>query len=85
MKTSLVITSEDLKNLNKATFDAFIQSGKYTLTLVEAYSQFGKPLINTLITNKLLHNMNRQTSGRGAKHRYLISDIIAAIKAWEVM
>lgn len=85
MSTSLVITSEDLKNLNRATFEAFIQSGKYTLTLVEAYSQFGKPLINSLITNKLLHNMNIQTSGRGAKHRYLISDIIAAIKAWDAM
>lgn len=81
MKTSLVITSEDLKNLNKATFDAFIQSGKYAVTLSEAYKQFGKAHIDLLITNKLLKNVGELPG----KHKYLISDILAATKAWELM
>lgn len=81
MKTSLVITSDDLKDMNKATFDAFIQSGKYAVTLTEAYKQFGKAHIDILITNKLLKNSGELPG----KHKYLISDIIAATKAWDAM
>lgn len=81
MATSLVITSDDLKDMNKATFEAFIQSGNYALSKTEAYKQFGKILIDTLITNKLL----KDTSELPGKCKFILSDIIAATKVWEKM
>lgn len=54
--TTLVITTDDLRELNKAIFDAFIQSGQYALSKSQAYKQFGKVNIEILITNKLLRN-----------------------------
>lgn len=81
MAISLVMTSDDLKDMNKATFDAFIQSGNYALSKTEAYKQFGKVHIDTLITNKLL----KDSSELPGKCKFLLSDIIAATKAWEKM
>jgi hypothetical protein len=81
MATSLVITSNDLKEMNRATFDAFIQSGNYALSKTEAYRQFGKVHIEMLITNKLL----KDKSELPGKCKFLLSDIIAATKVWEKM
>lgn len=79
--STIVMTSDDLQSLNKATFDAFIESGKYALTYNQACEQFGRAQINTLITNKLLKN----TSELLGKKRYVLSDIIAAQVAFKKM
>ena len=78
---NLVITLEDLLKINKATFHAFIESGKYAYTLTDAYNVFGKVQIDLLITNKLL----KDTSDLPGKCRYLLSDIIAAFHIWNNM
>lgn len=77
--TTLVITTDDLREINKATFDAFIQSSQYALSKSQAYKQFGKVNIDILITNKLLKN----TSELPGKNRYLLCDIITAFAIWK--
>ncbi len=67
---NLVITPEDLQKINKATFNAFIESGKYAYTKNDAYTVFGKSQIELLITNKLL----KDTSDLPGKCRYLLSE-----------
>lgn len=78
---NLVITTDDLKNLNKATFDAFIASGSYLLSKNQAYAQFGRGQIDALIANKLLKN----TSEFPSRCKFLISDIVSAIHIWNKM
>ncbi|MFT3994384.1 MAG: hypothetical protein QM660_08755 [Dysgonomonas sp.] len=75
---NLVITPNDLQKINKATFDAFLESGKYAYSKAEAYKVFGKNQIELLITNKLLKN----TSELPGKCRFLLSDIIVAFHIW---
>ena len=75
---NLVITPNDIQKINKATFDAFLESGKYAYSKAEAYKVFGKVQIDLLITNKLLED----TSDLPGKCRYLLSDIIAAFHIW---
>lgn len=76
---TIVMTDTDLKEMNKATFDAFIQSGKYAFTYTQACEQFGKAQIDILIANKLL----KDTSELMGKKRYILSDIIAAQTAFK--
>lgn len=71
---TIVMTETDIKEMNKATFEAFIESGKYAFTYNQACEQFGRRQIDLLIANKLLTN----TSELIGKKRYLLSDIIAA-------
>lgn len=78
---NLVITLDDIRKLNRATFDAFIESGNYALSKKQAYKQFGKAQIDLLITNKLL----KDTSEFPSRCKYLISDIISAFHIWESM
>lgn len=70
---------EELKEINKKTFEAFIESGRYAFTKAEAYKQFGRKQIDTLITNGLLEN----ESELPGKHKYLLSDIITAFHIWD--
>lgn len=37
----IILTESDLRELNMATFDAYIKSQKYALTYVQASAQFG--------------------------------------------
>ena len=46
---TIVMTEKDLQELNSATFDAFIESGKYALSYTESCKQFGKATIDMLI------------------------------------
>lgn len=78
---NLVITPFDLQKINKATFVAFLESGKYAYSKNEAYNVFGKVQIELLITNKLLED----TSDLPGKCRFLLSDIIAAFHIWNKM
>ncbi|MBF0651690.1 hypothetical protein IR083_23000 [Dysgonomonas sp. GY75] len=65
-----------LKNMNEATFMAYLRSHKVVYTKSKAYEEFGKVMIDTLITNKLLIN----SSLFPGKCKFLLSDIIAAIE-----
>lgn len=78
---NLVITTTDLQKINKATFDAFLESGKYAYSKTDACSVFGKAQIELLITNKLLED----TSELPGKRRFLLSDIIVAFHVWNKM
>lgn len=71
---NLVVSLEDIKQINKATFDAFLSSGQYAVSKSKAYTMFGKENIELLITNKLLSD----TSDLPGKCKFLISDIITA-------
>jgi hypothetical protein len=75
----LLISLEDLKQMNKATFAAFIDSQKYAYTITEAYKVFGRGQIDTLINHGLL----KDTSDLPGKRKFLLSDIITAFKVWE--
>ena len=46
---NLAITLNDLQKINKATFDAFLESGKYAYSKSEAYKVFGKSQVELLI------------------------------------
>lgn len=74
----LTLTIKELADINRATFDAFIKSGQYALTKNQAYRQFGREQIDLLIANGML----KDESGLMGKKRYIISDIIAAQKAF---
>lgn len=76
---TIIMTETDIKEMNKATFDAFIESGQYAFTYNQACKQFGRRQIDTFVTNKLL----KDTSELLGKKRYLLSDIIAAQTAWK--
>ena len=78
---NLVITPIDLQKITKATFKAFLESGKYAYSKTEAYRVFGKVQIDLLITNKLLSD----TSDLPCKCRFLLSDIITAFEIWNKM
>lgn len=70
-------TIQLIKDVNKATFEAFIQTGQYALSLRGAYKQFGKTTIEYLITNGYL---KKPKVIRGGKCRFLLSDIIVALQ-----
>lgn len=72
--TTIVMTPDDIKSLNKATFDAFLESGKYAFTYNQACEQFGRRQIDMMLNNGLLKNTNSLIG----KRRFLISDIITA-------
>jgi len=74
------INIELMKAINRATFDAFIDSGRYALSKRQAYEQFGKTAIDLLISNKLLKEGKILN---GQKQRFLISDIISGIKIFQ--
>ena len=78
---NLVITPNDLQEISKSTFHAFLENGKYAYSKNEAYNVFGKVQIELLITNKLL----KDTSDLPGKCRFLLSDIIAAFHVWNKM
>ena len=78
---TIALTTENLREMNKATFDAFVQSGKYAFSYNQACEQFGRVNIDILVNNKLLVN----TSDILGKKRFLLSDIIAAFEAWKKM
>ena len=73
---TIQLTFSQLAELNKATFNAFIESGSYAFTYTNACKQFGRVNIDLLISNKLL----KDTSDLLGKRRYLISDIIAGFQ-----
>jgi len=69
------MTEKDLQELNRATFDAFIESGSYALTRSEADKQFGATVIDTLLSMGILEN----SGNAKGKKRYYISDIVSGI------
>lgn len=71
----ILITAKDLQELNRATFDAFIESGKYSLTYNEASKHFGRTQIDLMISLNIIEN--RSTSK--CKKRYYISDLVAGL------
>ena len=72
---TIVMTEKDLQEMNKATFDAFIESGKYALSYTESCRQFGRATIDMIISQGLLENR----AGKKSKKKYYISEIITAI------
>ena len=76
---NLVVTIEDLQDINKATFEAFLETGRYAFSKRGANEQFGRVLMDKIIEEKLLTNKSRLPG----KAKYLLSDIIAAINLLE--
>jgi hypothetical protein len=74
------INIELLKQVNRASFDAFIETGKYALSKRQAYEQFGKSTIELLITNRLLSDAKMI---EGTKCRFILSDVIAALTVFK--
>lgn len=74
-KDIMTFTAKDIQELNRATFDAFIESGKYSLTYNEASEHFGRTQIDLMISLNLIEN--RSTSK--CKRRYYISDLVTAL------
>lgn len=72
---TIVMTEKDLQDLNGATFDAFIESGRYALSYTESCKQFGKATIDMLISHGLLENK----SGKNSKKKYYISEIVTGL------
>lgn len=73
---TIELTIPDLQAMNRATFDAFIESNRYALTYQQASEQFGRAKIDLLVNNGLLENRGSYK----AKKRYYISDIVAGIE-----
>lgn len=80
-ESKIEFSIQDIQDVNKATFDAFIESGNYALSYRKACEQFGRDMINALTANKLLID---RSATRG-KRRFLISDIISAMAVWDKM
>lgn len=78
---TIQLTFNELAELNKATFNAFIEAGEYALTYSRACEQFGRTSIDLLLSNKLL----KDTSDLIGKKRYLISDIVTAFSIFKSM
>lgn len=75
-RMQITLTENDLRELNMATFDAYIKSGKYALTYVQASEQFGRANIDLLLSNKLLEDKGSYK----AKKRFYITDIVAGLE-----
>lgn len=75
-RMQITLTENDLRELNMATFDAYIKSGKYALTYVQASEQFGRANIDLLLSNKLLEDKGSYK----AKKRFYIPDIVAGLE-----
>ena len=75
------LTIPDLQAMNRATFDAFIESNRYALTYQQASEQFGRAKIDLLVNNGLLENRGTYKAKKG----YYIMDIVSGLEIFKRM
>ena len=78
----ITLTYDELTNIVNSSLQAFINTGKYYLSMREAQAQFGNSLINQLVTNKLITD-NRPIKAERVRCKFLLSDIITAIETYK--
>lgn len=79
---TVTLTIDQIQAISLANQRAFIETGKYYLTKTESEEQFGRPLIELLLTNRLLKD-SRPIKEKRHKCRFLLSDIITAIEIFK--
>jgi hypothetical protein len=79
---TITLTYDQLQNIVASSQKAFIETGKYYLTKREAYAQFGRPMIDILLTNKLLKDA-RPIKAEKLKCRFLLTDILTAVEIFK--
>ncbi len=81
---TVTVEIDKLQQIIAASQRAFIETGMYAITRRQANEQFGKSMIDTLITNRILKDTRKDKIAK-SKCRFLVSDIITAIELFEKM
>lgn len=69
----------EAKEIVKASFEAFLEHKQYAYSYRQACREFGKVNIDTLVANGFLENRSEMMGYK----RFLLTDIIAAMAAWD--